>query len=480
MSDLHDLRIKAFVTELLEDPPATPSFAQAPGAVLTGRSAPSRPHWVPRRIRGPVVAVAAFASLIVAGAVSVLLQFGVGTPDRTVTETPPPSAPAATAGSFLGIPTDVATPFTARVTYSSAEWTPATSTRRADIVVSFFEPRVFRLELESVEADTGPASLVETTGIAVRTGAGSYFISDGTNAASFLAARNLFLRLPPSELDAFDLDELAWSHWAERCGAVDHEVIDETTVLSRPVIHVRCAELGGDINVWVDKETGVVMNARIAPSTRSVGDFPIAGEFGILTDSFNVISIEFGELTSDRPSVLAPDGSFEHQADRRVRWIVAGNADCDVECAEADLSSLASFPLVGSPAPPLTGVRLDGTSFDLADLRGTKVALLWWASWVGTSVDQLAEFDRLAQDRPDIEFVSVLGGDQRDQAAKVAERGGISVPIVDTGDTGPNWDWQVEGIPTTVLIEMDGTVIFGLAGAWPAGGLSGLLEASGW
>jgi hypothetical protein len=92
----------------------------------------------------------------------------------------------------------------------------------------------------------------------------------------------------------------------------------------------------------------------------------------------------------------------------------------------------------------------------------------------------LAEFDRLAQDRPDIEFVSVLGGDQRDQAAKVAERGGISVPIVDTGDTGPNWDWQVEGIPTTVLIEMDGTVIFGLAGAWPAGGLSGLLEASGW
>ena len=212
-----------------------------------------------------------------------------------------------------------------------------------------------------------------------------------------------------------------------------------------------------------------------------MGDWPIGDELGIYANGFQTENLELGAAPSAGLFVVsAPDGSQEHDIIRRDRWVVAGNADCGVDCAETDRVGLGEHPLVGSPAPPLTGVLLDGTNFDLVTLRGERVALLWWASWCAPSLDLLVDFDRYAQERPDINFIGVLFQDDPEKAAAVVDQGGIFIPNLDTGSLDLPIDWQVEGCPETLLVTEDGTVTAGIRGAWPEESLESFLAQAGW
>jgi thiol-disulfide isomerase/thioredoxin len=424
-----------------------------------------------------VVAVLAFVAVIIVGTVSLTLT-RTGTPDEIFTGPPTPTIRPASTETFLGVPIEPGVPFRARVRIGNGP---------ASVVVSYLGPGVFRVEIEAVDIESGPGPL------ALRTGTGSYVVTEGIGAASFLAAKDLFLRFPTDEGSTLDLGEFGLRHWADRCQEVDHEIVEETTVLSRRALHVRCMEPRGDTEVWVDIETGVVLSVRSAALDAS-GDLPMADELGIRAGfgdienirlgiyaegGFEVSEFELGiAFGADLFAVSAPGGSEERQVERRVRRIVAGNADCDVDCAEADLAGLADFTLVGSPAPPLTGVLLDGTSFDLATLRGERVALLGWASWCAPSVDLLVAFDQLAKERTDINFIGVLVQEPPADAESLVDRAGISIPTVDASDEQLE-DWQIDGCPTTVLVAEDGTVTAGIGGR-PAEGLAALFTQAGW
>lgn len=65
----------------------------------------------------------------------------------------------------------------------------------------------------------------------------------------------------------------------------------------------------------------------------------------------------------------------------------------DPTLAEYLASWKTRLSLVGQPAPALTATDLDGKPFNLADLRGQAVLIVFWASWCVPSAEEVAIFE---------------------------------------------------------------------------------------
>jgi len=113
---------------------------------------------------------------------------------------------------------------------------------------------------------------------------------------------------------------------------------------------------------------------------------------------------------------------------------------------------------LGSPAPDFALRRLDGESVRLANLRGRAVVLNFWATWCPPCRAEMPELDALAHERPDL---TVLAVDVQEDAAQVEgfrTELRLSLPIALDID-GQTWAvYQSRGLPTTYLIDRDGTI----------------------
>jgi thiol-disulfide isomerase/thioredoxin len=113
---------------------------------------------------------------------------------------------------------------------------------------------------------------------------------------------------------------------------------------------------------------------------------------------------------------------------------------------------------VPTPAFELTG--LDGTQWNLQNLRGKVVVLNFWASWCAPCVDELPLLNELASDSRAVKGeLLVLGVNYRESAPAIQRflnEHSVRYPIaVDkTGDHFRKWTDGV--MPTTILIGRDG------------------------
>jgi cytochrome c biogenesis protein CcmG/thiol:disulfide interchange protein DsbE len=117
-------------------------------------------------------------------------------------------------------------------------------------------------------------------------------------------------------------------------------------------------------------------------------------------------------------------------------------------------------PLVGRAAPSFKLVSLDGTTIDLAALRGRPVVLNFWASWCIPCRDE-APLLRAAQERYAARNVAFLGVVYQDSAASALAfvvRYGITYPSLLDPDGRTALDYGVFGIPETYFIAADGTI----------------------
>jgi peroxiredoxin len=125
--------------------------------------------------------------------------------------------------------------------------------------------------------------------------------------------------------------------------------------------------------------------------------------------------------------------------------------------------------LVGQPAPDVTLTLLDGSSLRLADLRGSVVALNFWASWCAPCKSELPRFQTIsataAQTGEPVRIVGVgLKNDYEENARDLVADLGLTFPIGrDTGGDdarrGPiELAFGVSTYPATVFIRPDGTV----------------------
>jgi cytochrome c biogenesis protein CcmG/thiol:disulfide interchange protein DsbE len=115
----------------------------------------------------------------------------------------------------------------------------------------------------------------------------------------------------------------------------------------------------------------------------------------------------------------------------------------------------------GDLAPAITGTALDGSSVDLAGLRGHPVVVNFWASWCTPCRDEFPLFrDRLATLGPTdgLKIIGVMYKDQPELARQFLAEFGATWPTVPDPDGSIAAAYRVVAPPQTYFIDANGVL----------------------
>jgi cytochrome c biogenesis protein CcmG, thiol:disulfide interchange protein DsbE len=119
-------------------------------------------------------------------------------------------------------------------------------------------------------------------------------------------------------------------------------------------------------------------------------------------------------------------------------------------------------------APDFTLDRLDRDGrLQLSSLRGKAVVLNVWASWCGPCKEEAPYLEQVWQQNRarDLVVVGLDAKDFRADARRFADRYELSFPLVYDGPGNAIDGYGVTGFPETFVIDRDGKVVAGFAGA---------------
>jgi cytochrome c biogenesis protein CcmG/thiol:disulfide interchange protein DsbE len=138
----------------------------------------------------------------------------------------------------------------------------------------------------------------------------------------------------------------------------------------------------------------------------------------------------------------------------------------------------AESPLLGKPAPSISGKGIDGNDVSLASMQGKWVLVNFLASWcVPCSQEhpELVKFTQRHQADGDAAVLGVIFDDTEPNVRNFFQRLGGEWPVV--GDPGGRTalDYGVRGPPESFLIDPQGYVVWKGIGQVSADGLERLL-----
>lgn len=137
---------------------------------------------------------------------------------------------------------------------------------------------------------------------------------------------------------------------------------------------------------------------------------------------------------------------------------------------------VAGTGVVGQAAPALSGATLDGSTVDLAALRGEWVLVNFFATWCPPCVEEHPELVRFAEQNVGrATVVSVAYDDSPEKIAEFFAANGGSWPVL-VEDTGASIDYGVVKLPESYLIDPSGEVVAKLTGGVTAAGVEALME----
>lgn len=121
-------------------------------------------------------------------------------------------------------------------------------------------------------------------------------------------------------------------------------------------------------------------------------------------------------------------------------------------------------PMLGKPVENYTFLGLDGTALGNQSLAGKVVVLDMWATWCGWCFEGLPLLDKVYgqyAENDQVAFLAVSKDDSTVTNAAVQEafkKHDLKLPIVRDHEQVTDRVFQVEGLPTTIVIGRDGTI----------------------
>ncbi|MBV1906704.1 MAG: TlpA family protein disulfide reductase [Pseudomonadales bacterium] len=115
---------------------------------------------------------------------------------------------------------------------------------------------------------------------------------------------------------------------------------------------------------------------------------------------------------------------------------------------------------VQDTAPDFTLKNLEGKNLRLQEFRGQVVLLNFWASWCGPCRQEMPLLDRIHQRYEDAGFsvVAVNVEGEKAPAQALAKETGVSFPVLIDTDQKVSEQYNLEAMPSSVLIDRDGVI----------------------
>ena len=123
-------------------------------------------------------------------------------------------------------------------------------------------------------------------------------------------------------------------------------------------------------------------------------------------------------------------------------------------------SSLASSGMEGQPAPDFALKSASGENLRLSEYRGDVVMINFWATWCGPCRQEMPLLDELytRYQRVGFNLLGVNIDDDSAGALRMVEELGVNFPVLFDSRKEVSKLYEVEAMPTTVLLDREGRV----------------------
>lgn len=124
------------------------------------------------------------------------------------------------------------------------------------------------------------------------------------------------------------------------------------------------------------------------------------------------------------------------------------------------IAGLLAVNASASPAPDFTLPSNSGENVRLAEQRGQVVMLNFWASWCGPCRQEMPLLDDMSKRYSSAGFVlyGVNVEEDNTDALKLIKQLGVSFPILWDAESKASSLYNVDAMPTTVLIDKKGQI----------------------
>jgi thiol-disulfide isomerase/thioredoxin len=246
------------------------------------------------------------------------------------------------------------------------------------------------------------------------------------------------LRLTPMEIPRRTISQIIWLHPDPKDSGVPEADAAATDNAEPSMSLVRWVQKGG-VKLSVQPTSLVDGTLR--------GNHPLLGECQATLSELHALYLGAGMEQEDADSQFADWALTAARVPKAFSEEAGGN------------SPGVDSGLVGQEAPPLKLKRLDGSDFELAELKGQVVVLDFWASWCAPCMMAMPQLEAVCREFPD--DVHLIGVNLQQDPAEIKralDRLQISLDVVLDRDGVAAARYQASAIPQTVIIDRDGRI----------------------